>query len=127
MGSALVLGKGHDVLVLLLLGLGGEISSTGGDALSVLREERKDVDIRVVQARVLTVLGKNGTKLRLVLAVGGHDLDHWFFRMVGDVIDQLRVGSWGLIELDSHGDGIGEERTWSYAGRVIVNQSARLN
>src|SRR3546814_1421039 len=41
--------------------------------------------------------------------------------------DLLRVGSWSLAELDSHGDGIREERAWSYAGRIIMNQSPRLN
>lgn len=59
--ATFVVWESHDIPRLFFVGLGLEVSSTSSDEFGVLGEEREDIEVRVVQDRVLTVLGVDGT------------------------------------------------------------------
>lgn len=116
-GASLVIGESHDVPVLFLFGFLGEVPGAGGDALGVLGEERKNIDVWVIEARVLAILGEDGTELGLVPAVRANDVDERLVGVVGNEVDQLRMGSWDGLKLDRH-DGEFESTSYSNADRA---------
>lgn len=78
MRATFVVWESHDIPRLVFVGLGLEVSSTSSDEFGVLGEEREDIEVRVVQDRVLTVLGVDGTQSGLIAAVGVYDFNHRF-------------------------------------------------
>lgn len=61
MGTALVVWKSHDVLGLLLFGLSLEVPGSGGDDFSGIGKERQDVEMRIIEDRVLAILSIDGS------------------------------------------------------------------
>lgn len=69
MCAALLVGECHNVLGLVLLRLSGEVASTGSDEVCIIGEERQDIDVGVIESRILAVLRKDATKSSFVLAI----------------------------------------------------------
>jgi hypothetical protein len=98
--------KWHDVLGLLLLGLGLEVAGPDLDVLDVLGEERQNVDIGVLEQLIAGVLSEGLAEMGLVLAVWLEQFCHWCLGMLGNVLDQARQGHWeGWERLSCHVDG----------------------
>lgn len=91
MGSALLVRECHNVLGLFVFGLRGEVSSPCGDAAGIIREERQDVYVGVVESRVMAVLREDTTESCFVLAIRLHDLDHGLVCVLENVTGKLSV------------------------------------
>lgn len=102
--ATLVFGERHDVLGFFQVGLSLQVSSASGDEVGVLSEEREDIQVGIVQDGILAVLGIDGAQIGLELAVGLHDLDHGFLRVLRDVSSQLLVRSRQLRKVGHGGD-----------------------
>ena len=55
--TTLVIRKSHDVLRLLFLGFSGEVSGTSSDVLGDLGEKRNNIQVRIIEHWVLSILG----------------------------------------------------------------------
>lgn len=104
MRAALVVRKSHDVLGLFFLGLGLEVSGASGDEFGVFSEERDHIEIRVIEDRVLAILGIDGSQVCFILAIWLQYLDNRLVFVVKDVLGQLRVRRRELWEI-SHDCG----------------------
>jgi hypothetical protein len=98
--------KWHDVLGLLLLGLGLEVAGPDLDVLGVVGEERQNVDIGVLEQLIAGVLSEGLAEMGLVLAVWLEQFCHWCLGMLGNMLDQAGQGHReGWERLGHHVDG----------------------
>lgn len=96
--TAHVLGKGHNVSGPLLFRLGLEVAGPDLDVGGVVREEREDVDVGVLEQLRVRLLSIGLTKTSLIFTIRLEELDHGGLRVVGDVLDQVTVRDWQLGE-----------------------------
>jgi hypothetical protein len=68
--------------------------------------------MRVIEGRVLAVLGEDGTELSFILAIGFHNLGHWHVRVLGDVAHQLLVRNRQLLEVWKRRHGVELNPKW---------------
>lgn len=91
-------GKRHDVPSRLLFRLGLKVAGPDLDVRGVVREERHDVDVGVLEQLRVRLLSIDLAKTSLIFTVRLEELNHGGFRVVGDVLDQVTVRDWQLGE-----------------------------
>jgi hypothetical protein len=96
--------KRHDVLGLLLLRFGLQVTGPNLDAGGIFGEERQDVDMGVLEQLIVGVLGKSLAEVGFILAKW---LQHFHHRRVWVLADMLHQAGQG------HGEG------WGYGGRHL--------
>lgn len=100
----LFVGESHDVLGLFLIGLCRQASGTGRDELCVLGEKGSDIDVRIVEDGILSILSVELPQASFIPAVGRYDVSHWLLRVLGNVSDELPMRSGQLRETRSGHD-----------------------